>query len=89
MSKQSSIQAGRAYAKLFADNSKLVRGLRAASAKLKAFGAAVKGLCMWCNVRRDKRRIGLLLAGAPRIDDSQEMTCENHHLRRFAWIIQW
>ena len=31
------IRAGRAFVELFADDSKLVRGLRRASAKLKAF----------------------------------------------------
>jgi len=36
------IRAGRAFVELFADDSKLVRGLRAAQAKLKAFGAAVR-----------------------------------------------
>jgi len=35
------IRAGRAFVELFADDSKLVRGLKRASAKLKAFGASV------------------------------------------------
>ncbi|MCC7409961.1 MAG: hypothetical protein IT442_17980 [Phycisphaeraceae bacterium] len=39
-----SIRAGRAFVELFADDSKLVRGLRAAEAKLKAFGAGVRNL---------------------------------------------
>ncbi|MCE5280346.1 MAG: phage tail tape measure protein [Planctomycetaceae bacterium] len=38
------IRAGRAYVELFADGTKLAAGLRAAAAKLKAFGAAVSGL---------------------------------------------
>jgi len=38
------IRAGKAYVELFADNSKLIRGLKAASAKLKAFGSMVSGL---------------------------------------------
>jgi hypothetical protein len=36
------IPAGRAFVELFADSSKLVRGLKRASAKLKAFGARVR-----------------------------------------------
>lgn len=36
------IRAGRAFVELFADDSKLVRGLKAAQAKLKAFGASVR-----------------------------------------------
>jgi hypothetical protein len=39
-----SIRAGRAYVELFADDSKLVRGLRAAQRKLQAFGSAVQTL---------------------------------------------
>ena len=39
-----SIRAGRAFVELFADDRKLVRGLRRASAKLKAFGAGVSNL---------------------------------------------
>jgi len=44
------IRAGRAFVELFADDSKLVRGLRRAQAKLKAFGESV-------------RTMGLKLAG--------------------------
>ena len=40
------IRAGRAYVELFADNTKLIRGLRQASAKLKAFGATVTAVGM-------------------------------------------
>lgn len=39
-----SIRAGKAYVELFADDSKLVRGLRAAQRKLQAFGSAVQTL---------------------------------------------
>ena len=38
----SAIRAGRAFVELFADDSKLVRGLRAASRKLQAFGSSVR-----------------------------------------------
>lgn len=38
------IRAGGAFVELFADDSKLVRGLRAAQKKLQAFGAAVQSL---------------------------------------------
>ena len=38
------IRAGRAFVELFADDSKLAAGLRRASAKLKAFGTAVKDI---------------------------------------------
>jgi len=38
------IRAGRAFVELFADDSKLVRGLKAAQAKLKAFGASVRAM---------------------------------------------
>ncbi len=38
------IRAGRAFVELFADDSKLVRGLRAAEGKLKAFGASIHNL---------------------------------------------
>lgn len=38
------IRAGRAFVELFADDSKLVRGLRAASGKLKAWGSTVTGM---------------------------------------------
>lgn len=46
MAKAGAIRAGRAFVELFADDSKLVRGLRAAQAKLKAFGAAVNAIGM-------------------------------------------
>ena len=36
------IRAGRAFVELFADDTKLVRGLRAAERKLQAFGASVQ-----------------------------------------------
>ncbi|MGE0606566.1 MAG: phage tail tape measure protein [Pirellulales bacterium] len=38
------IRAGRAFVELFADDSKLVRGLRGAEKKLQAWGAAVSGI---------------------------------------------
>ncbi|MHB1158238.1 MAG: phage tail tape measure protein [Phycisphaerales bacterium] len=38
------IRAGRAFVELFADDSKLVRGLRAAEKKLKAFGNSIRNL---------------------------------------------
>lgn len=38
------IRAGRAFVELFADDKRLVRGLRRAQAKLQAFGAAVRGM---------------------------------------------
>jgi len=38
------IRAGRAFVELFADDSKLVRGLRAAEKKLKAFGQGIRNL---------------------------------------------
>ena len=44
MAEAKGIRAGRAFVELFADDSRLVRGLRAAQAKLKAFGAAVTGM---------------------------------------------
>jgi len=44
MAKSGAIRAGRAFVELFADDSKLVRGLKAAQAKLKAFGASVRAL---------------------------------------------
>jgi TP901 family phage tail tape measure protein len=40
------IRAGRAFVELFADDSKLVRGLKAASTKLKAWGSTVTGMGM-------------------------------------------
>ncbi len=50
MAQAGAIRAGRAFVELFADDSKLVRGLRRASARLKAFGEGV-------------RNIGLKMAG--------------------------
>jgi hypothetical protein len=44
MSKSGSIRAGRAFVELFADDSKLVRGLRRAEKKLKAFGNGIRNL---------------------------------------------
>jgi hypothetical protein len=44
MAKSGAIRAGRAYVELFADDSKLIRGLNAASAKIKAFGAGIQSL---------------------------------------------
>jgi TP901 family phage tail tape measure protein len=41
LAKTGSIRAGRAFVELFADDSKLVRGLRSAQRKVKAFGAAI------------------------------------------------
>ena len=38
------IKAGRAFVELFADDSKLVRGLRAAQRKIKAFGAGIRSM---------------------------------------------
>ena len=38
------IRAGRAFVELFADDSKLVRGLRQAEKKLKAFGDSIRNL---------------------------------------------
>ncbi|MCC7409177.1 MAG: hypothetical protein IT442_14010, partial [Phycisphaeraceae bacterium] len=43
-SNTNAIRAGRAYVELFADSSKLIRGLRLAQAKLEAFGKTVRGL---------------------------------------------
>ena len=40
------IRAGRAFVELFTDDSKLVRGLKAASGKLKAWGSTVTGMGM-------------------------------------------
>jgi len=39
-----SIRAGQAFVELFADDSKLVRGLKRASAELKAFGESVRNM---------------------------------------------
>ena len=44
MASTQGIRAGRAFVELFADDSKLVAGLRRASARLKAFGAALSGI---------------------------------------------
>ena len=41
------IRAGRAFVELFADDRKLVRGLRRAEKKLRAFGASIRGLGHW------------------------------------------
>jgi hypothetical protein len=42
--KSGAIRAGRAFVELFADGSKLVRGLKSAAGKLKAFGSQVRNL---------------------------------------------
>jgi hypothetical protein len=44
MATSQSIRAGRAFVELFADDTKLVRGLRAAEKRLKAFGASVQSI---------------------------------------------
>jgi len=44
MANSGAIRAGKAYVELFADGSKLAAGLRAASAKLKAFGDGVRNM---------------------------------------------
>ena len=44
MASTSAIRAGRAFVELFADDSKLVRGLRAAERRIKAFGDKVRAL---------------------------------------------
>ncbi len=44
MASTQGIRAGRAFVELFADDSRLVRGLRAAEKKLKAFGEGVRNL---------------------------------------------
>ena len=44
MANESAIRAGKAYIELFADDSKLVRGMQAAEAKLKAFGNNVASI---------------------------------------------
>lgn len=46
MANSNAIRAGRAFVELFADSSKLVAGLRAAQAKVKAFGQGVKDIGM-------------------------------------------
>jgi hypothetical protein len=44
MPQAGAIRAGRAFVELFADDSKLVRGLKRAQAKLKAFGESVRNM---------------------------------------------
>ena len=44
MASTQGIRAGRAFVELFADDSQLVRGLRRAERKLKAFGASIRNL---------------------------------------------
>ncbi|MEW4530203.1 hypothetical protein [Maioricimonas sp. JC845] len=44
MANSQGIRAGRAYVELFTDNSRLVRGLKAAERRLKAFGAGVRAV---------------------------------------------
>lgn len=44
MASAQGIRAGKAFVELFADDTKLVRGLKAAEQKLKAFGAGVRSL---------------------------------------------
>lgn len=44
MPSSGTIRAGRAFVELFADDSKLVRGLKRAAAKLKAFGESVRAM---------------------------------------------
>ena len=44
MASSRGIRAGRAFVELFADDSKLVRGLRAAQAKIKAFGSSIRNM---------------------------------------------
>lgn len=44
MASSQGIRAGRAFVELFADDTKLVRGLRAAEKRLKAFGAGVQSI---------------------------------------------
>jgi hypothetical protein len=44
MASTKGIRAGRAFVELFADDSKLVRGLKAAEKKLKAFGNGIRNL---------------------------------------------
>lgn len=44
MAASQGIRAGRAFVELFADDTKLVRGLRAAENRLKAFGAGVRSI---------------------------------------------
>ncbi|MBN2559921.1 MAG: phage tail tape measure protein [Phycisphaerae bacterium] len=44
MARTQGIRAGRAYVELFADDSRLIRGLRQASKRLQAFGAQIRAL---------------------------------------------
>ena len=44
MAESSAIRAGRAFVELFVDNSKLVRGLRAAEAKVVKFGQNIQAI---------------------------------------------
>ena len=44
MAESSAIRAGRAFVELFADDSKLVRGLRAAQKKIRAFGESIRNM---------------------------------------------
>ena len=44
MASTKGIRAGRAFVELFADSRQLVRGLRAAERKLKAFGANIRNM---------------------------------------------
>ena len=44
MPQPGAIRAGRAFVELFADDSKLVRGLRRAEKRLRAFGAQIRDL---------------------------------------------
>src|SRR5207247_2206046 len=44
MASASGIRAGLAYIELYANDARLVKGLNTASAKLRAFGAAVQGI---------------------------------------------
>jgi hypothetical protein len=47
MANEGGIRAGKAYVELYADNSKLVQGMKAAEGKLKAFGANVTAIGKW------------------------------------------
>jgi hypothetical protein len=46
MATPTGIRAGRAFVELFTDNTKLIGGLRAAEAKVKAFGASIRNIGM-------------------------------------------
>jgi len=64
MAGTSSIRAGRAFVELFADDTKLVRGLRSAERRLRAFGNGIRTLGLkikayaLSEVGRDGRRPG-------------------------------